>query len=1457
MANAVNISNFYREHGIRNIGQLMTLRQNDMLAFRLPMNSTLHVGVRGIGEIGLPEDDELLANAGNRILAQFRFKYSGATVGAPTVVHRQVLPEVKAFLKRNKNLKWFEHSRSWLNTPTVPYIVNYCSLDTSYRYREREGVGLFRQVNFFNTIIDGIVNELTDTDRNQFMYFDTPETLPPLARMEEAERQLANNAGKELPLDKRTRDVLHSDGHFLLLQLWLWAGANPHLSVLSKIEPSLLDRVLFITSVDGKYSTLNLGTFRSWVRSPENPKGSLSPQRAQRSILRHFMSLQQLGTLSEDTIIVDEQSELDRQNSEVNATVTEQDVKDSVGEDTEYKSERPSDPVLTVDIDANAIQKDKSLNIDTKAKKSTLKDTDAELSDEEDFLFDQMDRDLAQHTASAAQSEVDQIEESENVYRPYEVTPVDFTTKIMDTANDLHSRGLFTAAEVRRANALANRYKDLKSPFDPNQKMEDYIVINEEELVIKDTRLTEKKIKGVLDESMMYSASKDFTTKYIDNVMGRDIMNAVMHFQKGGIALTDVNMVRTDELMGSYYTISAQLTPVVGKPTTVRFSIPVISRDGIFKANGVKYRQKIQRRDAPIRKVGPDLVALTSLMSKIFVKRTPRVRFNYGMWLVNQINLGAMDSTSPIGEVKHSNVYDPTIKLPYSYSSIALEISEFKFGTTSFFFNYSRLEQNFPAEILQALDLTKHVPFAFKQEDGVSKVYVFDGEDMVHLIDLGSNQIQKVGKITQLLNIDRNLEPVNFAEIQILGNDVPAGVMLGYRLGLGNLLRTSKVEFRRVRKGTPTELQPHEFPVIFEDETLIFNRDDQKACLLFNGFNRLKNVIRRMSVYSFDKPDAYASLLKALSIPLDHLKQYSNIFDVWIDHLTHGALVELEEPTDMVLLYLSAIDKLLDNAYKDPNNVTDSVLWGYQRVSGFVYDAMYKAMRTYVKTPQSKSASIDINPREVWFSIIQDQTVAPIEESNPIHAIKEKDVVVFRGKGGRSSDTMTAKHRQFTRDAVGIISEANVDNGQVGTIAYLTADPNITSLRGTCKQVEDLENVPRAKVQSTAMLLSPGSDMDDSKRVTFTNVMFTSTTFLHDSVPNRVLSGGERTVAFRTDDQWARNAKKPGKVINIAGDIITVEYDDGEIESFSIGRYFGTWSGNIIPHQIDTTLKVGDIFNKDDILAYNSYYFEPDNINPKHVIFKRGIRGNVLFWEARDTLEDANSISIGFSQRLSTSATEKRYVTIPADHDVEVLVKAGTVVDPESILCTLRPPLSGLSQRYSQEALDALDALNTLTPKAKYDGVIERVELMYTGELDAMSESLQEIVSEYDAKLYRNNRKLDNPVKTAKIDPSYSIKGRDVGADQVVMVFYVTKLFGAAIGDKLVLGNQMKTIISNVVDQPYVAEDGTVVDVSFSRQGISNRIVNSMDLQGTSNTFLSLVEKEMIEAFQNADFTNK
>lgn len=371
--------------------------------------------------------------------------------------------------------------------------------------------------------------------------------------------------------------------------------------------------------------------------------------------------------------------------------------------------------------------------------------------------------------------------------------------------------------------------------------------------------------------------------------------------------------------------------------------------------------------------------------------------------------------------------------------------------------------------------------------------------------------------------------------------------------------------------------------------------------------------------------------------------------------------------------------------------------------------------------------------------------------------------------------------------------------------------------------------------------------------MTFTNVMFTSTTFLYDSVPNRVLTGAERTIAFRSSDKWALKASATGKITAITKDYISVEYVDGKTESFQLGRYFGTWSGTTIPHDIVTQFKVGDRFDKDDILTYNKHYFEPDSINPKHVIFKRGIRGNVLLWEAVDTIEDADSISADFAKRLGTGMSEKRHVPIQADHEINLLVKEGDIVDPETILCTLRPPMSGLSSSYDESGIDALDTLNTLTPKAKYRGVVDRISVMYSGEIDNMSESLRDLVERNDSKLYRLNKILNNPVTSARISPTYAIKNVDVGTDKVVIVFYITEVVGAGIGDKMVLGNQMKTIISNIVDTPYVAEDGTVVDITFSRQSIANRIVDSMDIIGTSNTVLRLFEKQMIEDYLNTD----
>ena len=61
----------------------------------------------------------------------------------------------------------------------------------------------------------------------------------------------------------------------------------------------------------------------------------------------------------------------------------------------------------------------------------------------------------------------------------------------------------------------------------------------------------------------------------------------------------------------------------------------------------------------------------------------------------------------------------------------------------------------------------------------------------------------------------------------------------------------------------------------------------------------------------------------------------------------------------------------------------------------------------------------------------------------------------------------------------------------------------------------------------------------------------------------------------------------------------------------------------------------------------------------------------------------------------------------------------------------------------------------------------------------------------------------------------------------------------AAVGDKFVFGNQMKTIIGRVMSKEIKSETDEVIDAVFGFQSISNRIVNSLLSIGTTNTLLN------------------
>lgn len=63
-----------------------------------------------------------------------------------------------------------------------------------------------------------------------------------------------------------------------------------------------------------------------------------------------------------------------------------------------------------------------------------------------------------------------------------------------------------------------------------------------------------------------------------------------------------------------------------------------------------------------------------------------------------------------------------------------------------------------------------------------------------------------------------------------------------------------------------------------------------------------------------------------------------------------------------------------------------------------------------------------------------------------------------------------------------MISEATVDSSAVGVNAYLSANPQLKSLRGITGQYVSGET-PNSAMISTSALLAPAADVDDPKRV--------------------------------------------------------------------------------------------------------------------------------------------------------------------------------------------------------------------------------------------------------------------------------------------------------------------------------------------------------------------------------------
>lgn len=1458
---------FLRRYGVRRPEQLMSpiLTKVDELDF--PKNSIYHYRGDSPDEVG-PGSDEFMFRKINKPIILGHITEIGDFKGNPRRIPLQVDALIRQHRVKNKRYRPLMDLESAARDNLSLICYSYCLIPQLYRYMKSLYSEYFKWWNQEAALWKNVAKVAKESDRHQFIRVRLPRILPSVPDYV---------IGASGEVNQRTIKLFRDPESRFLLELWKWMGNERKSSLLGQIPEECLDRVNVIFEESGKWLFVNLGLLNSWRKdTKEEQAEKMERQQKGESVKINTKGLDVLQlqkrfiktmmVLFETRTVTVNEKDIQKQKDQIAAT----------NEQSDAIVQTTTDALPETDAAGNLTSTPQSVELPPEANMDNDEDDEEQLFANDDDDVPTVDLELEEElrqleeissraaeldfNAPEATAEVVASDDSDEILIDTPKNPEDSVKALCDT---LAEQGLLSAAEYKRHMKLSESYKSIKAPN--GSTLDKFTTIPFSELAIHESKVIPD-ISTVTDKTMLKSSLIDFDKRYITEVMQRDIAAGILNVQNAGISVTNYEVERVDDVMGSFDMYSVRIVPVVGAPSTLRFRLPVVDEDGTYVANGTKYRLRKQNGDLPIRKVAHDKVALTSYYGKVFVTKTNKKVYDYGNWLRNQITLRALDPLDTVvTDLQPGNAFDNSFVCPKLYSTIGMGIRSFRIspkgyprtiGERTYQLIFDPKERL--AQISQnVINIIEHegkeeghvvVGYVIPDEGEKIKFYiVMDKNNMLYFTNNGN--LIPLGTMESLLELDISKAPKDFAELRVLGKNIPIGIILAHEFGLEKLIKALKISYRRVTSGARANLQPHEYALAFEDETLIFSREDELATLILAGFIDYRDAIRNYSVYTFDKKDVYLNILESKKITIRFLREIELMYQMFIDPITKEILEEMKEPTTFRGLLLRSVEMLRTDYHPDEMDPAFMRKKGYERFAGAVYSEVVKSVRLHKGRIEKSRHPIELNPHSVWMNISQDPSKILVSDINPVENLKQMESVTFGGTGGRSSRSMVKGTRSYHKNDMGTISESTVDSGDVGINVYTSADPQFTSLRGLTKRYD--EKTGATALFSTSALLSPGSDQDDPKRVNFVGIQNSHTVSCQGYQPPVVRTGYEQVIAHRTSDMFAYSARKAGKVISISETGIVIEYEDGEQKGIELGRRFGNAAGLTIPHEVITDLKIGQKFNEGDIIAFNKGFFQRDFINPGNVVWKSGITVKTALMESTKTFEDSSAISKRVSDLLTTKVTYVRTVVINFTDAVRKLVKVSDVLEPEDILCIIEDPVTSNANVFDEETINTLKMLSAHTPQAKYKGKVERIVAYYHGDKEDMSESLRAVANLSDRELSARNKSIGKRTFTGRVDDSFRVEGEPIPLDSMAIQIYITADVPAGTGDKGVFANQMKTVFGDVFEKDILTESGVRIDAIFGAKSIADRIVNSPFLIGTTTTLLKVISKKAVAAYRN------
>jgi len=1423
---------FYRRFGLRIPAQLMTPVVVALEKFEFPKDSIYHFVAVDNVHYGPQSDDYLFRGLTKQILMDHVIELADNR-GAPKKVSAQLLPYIREFHVKNRRFRYIKDVAAAARDENTLIVINYGFVLKAYRYMRSMYAEYYKWWNIQKTLWKSVAETAAESDRQQYIFANLPNVLPSVSLLKMYSGEFDQSVVRYMP----------DPDSLFILEIWKWLGEDSReKSVLNALPAKDYNKINIVYQDSGKWMMFNLGVINDWilfkdVERDTPQKIKIESQSIQRQFLRMLMSFMSYRTVPEESLIesdtiIQTPEVADKDNNPIEP------VEVQVTNTSNILIEPTQDTTDTITADINEIDKD------------VIEETKLEKADR---LLETMDEDLKELERIQANILIKEEQKTSEIkIKTFEDKTIDVLNiekektpeeNVLKYCDEMAEDGLITAAEYKSLVKASNTYKTIKSPFKEGQTLVDSAKITSEELKVDSTHI--KDISTVIDKSMLKSSLIDFTEKYIKEVLPKDVASMVINVQKAGVILTNYEVEKIEDIMGDYEIHTMRVKPVQGTASNLIFKLPVVDSNGVFQSNGVKYTLRGQRGDLPIRKTAPDTVALTSYYGKAFVKRSSKKVNDYGSWLRNKIMVKGLDPLDiDITNPATGDFFDNTFSAPRIYSIISQGFRSFTCGNYHFIFDHKLREQQIAPAVIKEYEKDGMRVVGYTDSNNY---LLIDKEDAIY--ETNGKNLELKGSIETLAKIDALMAPVDCSEIKIFGKTISVGLVLAYQMGLTKLVEFLKVSPRRVLAGQRLNLESNEYPIAFSDETWIFSKDDKVATMILAGLNEYVRPLKNYNVSTFDNPNVYYNILESSGINGRYLKEVDLMNDLFVDPITKELLIEMKEPTSFKGLLVRSSELLVTETHPDLMGMKYMRIKGYERLAGAAYAELIYAVREQKSKSTKNRSPIELHPYAVWKRIATDPSVTTVTDINPIADIKQKEAVTFSGTGGRSSRSMTKDARMFHQNDMGVISEATKDSSDVAINTYTSADPQFNSLRGTTKPYDFNKTGPTALL-STSALLSVASDKDDPKRVNFISIQHDHGIACQGYTQAPVRTGYEQVLAQRTSDMYAFAARQDGRIISRNEKGFVIEYVDGTRKGIELGRRFGQAGGLTIPHDVISDYNIGDTFKSGDVLCYNTGFFEKDILNPNNVVWKSGILVKTVLYESSQTLEDASSISKRLSEKLSTKTTKVKTLLVTFDQQVRNMINVGDHVEADTTLCIIEDAVTSNSNLFDEESLNTLKLLSGQSPAAKEKGIIDKIEVFYNGDKEDMSDSLRELVNRTDREMSKASRAFGKTPFTGRVSEAFRVDSEPLNMDSAAIRIYITSDVTMGIGDKSVFGNQMKSVVSEVMSHDMITENGEVIDAVFGQLSVDARVVNSINIMGTTNTLLREIGNRAVKLYK-------